>query len=101
LTPSQAEQPKVLLKPRAASWLASLDADSDREAAKSTLRDIPAAFGRPHAHAGLGLRQLRPGIFECRIGLRQRAIFVREGSAIVVVMIGTHNEVRAYLKENT
>lgn len=92
---------KVFLKPRAASWLASLTSMAEREAVKNALREIPQAFGKPHLHTGLGLRRLRPGLWECRVGLVWRPVFVREADALVVVMIGTHDEVRTYLKENS
>ena len=100
LTPPPANALKVLVKPRAAAWLKSLDSEEDRETVKRTLREIPNAFGRPHLHGGIGLRRLRPGLWECRVGLDWRPLFVREGSALIVVMIGTHDEVRHYLKDN-
>jgi hypothetical protein len=49
-------------------------------------------------HGGLGIRQLRPGIYEARIGLELRAVFVREGDTLVVELLGTHDDVRRYLR---
>jgi len=70
------------------------------EAAEVTvaLESIPAAFGRPHIHSGLGIRQLRPGIYEIRVGLRLRAIFTREGEWLRVQFLGNHDEVRRWLR---
>lgn len=69
-----------------------------RAGALVTLRALPAAFGRPHTHAGIGLRQLRRGIFEARVGLHLRVIFERDGDSLVVKTIGTHDEIRRYLR---
>jgi len=62
------------------------------------LRELPAAFGRRHVHAGLGIRQLRPGLYELRVNRVLRAIFVRSADALEVQMIGNHAEVRQYLR---
>jgi len=90
---------RVVLNPSGQADLARLPAD-DRNDTIAALRKIPAAFGRPHAHSGIGLRQLRPGIFEARVGLALRAVFIREADLLLVDMIGSHDDVRAYLKRN-
>ena len=65
---------------------------------RAALGKIPAAFGRPHVHSGLGIRQLRPGTYEARAGLHLRAVFNREGATLVVELLGNHNEVQRYLR---
>jgi hypothetical protein len=72
--------------------------DAEQAAALAALRAIPATFGRPHVHSGLGIRQLRPGVFEARVGLQLRAVFIREGDTLKVHLIGDHNDVRSYLR---
>ncbi len=62
------------------------------------MREVPGMFGRPHAHGGLGLRQLKRGCYEVRAGLKVRAVLVREGADLVVVVVGGHDEVRRWLK---
>ena len=62
------------------------------------LQRVPAAFGRPHLHAGLGIRPLRPGLWEFRSGLHWRCLFRREGDWLVVVLLGTHGDVQRYLR---
>jgi mRNA-degrading endonuclease RelE of RelBE toxin-antitoxin system len=62
------------------------------------LRQLPELFGRPHIHAGLGLRQLRPGIFEARVGLAIRVLFERDGDLLVIKTLGDHSEIRRYLR---
>lgn len=64
----------------------------------AALHAIPAAFGRPHIHAGLGIRQLRSGVYEARAGLTLRAVFGREGDTLVVHLLGNHDDVRRYLR---
>lgn len=77
--------------------LARLPPEQQAEAL-AALRELPAAFGRPHVHAGIGLRQLRPGIFEARVGLQLRVLFERDGALLVVKIIGDHNAIRRYLR---
>jgi hypothetical protein len=55
------------------------------------------AYGQPHLHAGLGLRRIPP-FMECRCGLDLRLVFQREADALVFHLCGTHDEVRAFLK---
>ena len=43
--------------------------ETEASAIWQALQKLPAAFGRPHVHAGLGIRQLRPGLWEGRSGL--------------------------------
>jgi hypothetical protein len=62
------------------------------------LRELPTAFGRPHAHGGLGLRQLKPGCYEVRAGLDVRAALLREGDDLVLAIVGNHDDIRRWLK---
>jgi len=64
----------------------------------AALAEIPSAFGRPHLHGGRGIRQLRRGVFEARVGLSLRAVFVRLGDTLRVQLIGNHDEVQRYLR---
>ena len=64
----------------------------------AALAEIPAAFGWPHLHGGLGIRQLRRGVFEARVGLSLRAVFVRLGDTLRVQLIGDHGKVQRFLR---
>jgi mRNA-degrading endonuclease RelE of RelBE toxin-antitoxin system len=88
---------RVFLTKRAAAALKKL-APEAQAACLAALRELPAVFGRPHVHAGLGVRQLRPGLYELRVGLVLRAIFLRSADALEVQMIGDHAQVRQYLR---
>ena len=88
---------RVVLNPRAAAGLRKL-APETQAGVVAALRQITEAFGRPHVHAGLGLRQLRPGLYEIRASLELRVLFQRDGEDLVVKLIGDHGAVRDYLK---
>jgi len=83
---------------RAAAQIAALPA-SARAELLARLREAPGVFGRPHPHAGLGLRQLKRGCYEVRAGLGVRAVLLREGDDLVVTLVGDHNDVRRWLKQ--
>jgi len=73
-------------------------APEPQAAVLTALLHLPLAFGRPHAHAGLGLRQLRRGIFEARLGLQIRVLFERDCDLLVIKTLGDHGEIRRYLR---
>jgi mRNA-degrading endonuclease YafQ of YafQ-DinJ toxin-antitoxin module len=61
---------------------------------------LPAALGDPHTHAGLGIRKLhRSGIWEARVGLGLRLVFALEPSVLTLVRLGSHEDVRRFLRE--
>jgi mRNA-degrading endonuclease YafQ of YafQ-DinJ toxin-antitoxin module len=73
--------------------------DTQRTAAFDTLLALPRALGEPHRHAGLGLRKLHAsGIWEARVGLGLRLVFTRHRDTLTLVRIGTHDDVKRYLK---
>ena len=75
--------------------------DSELEEVNQRLVQLVETFGRPHAHAGLGLRHLRGNAFEFRISRGFRVVFLFiKPKRLQLMMIGNHDEVRAWLKEN-
>lgn len=60
---------------------------------------LEAAFGRPHSHSGLGLRAFGR-YWELRAGLDLRVLLLAEGGDFFLVTLGSHDELRAYLKHN-
>lgn len=70
----------------------------DRRRIGRTLRLIEQAYGQPHQHRGLGLRDLPKGLLELRLGLDLRIVLRVTRDALVCEMIGTHDEVRRFLK---
>lgn len=47
---------------------------------------------------GLGLKQLRPDIWEIRAGLLDRILFRRQKDVVEFIIAGTHNEIKRFLK---
>lgn len=90
----------ILTRP---SYRRSLTKFSDREIAEINvaIARLPDTIGHPHVHSGLSIRRLRHALFEIRAGLRIRILFARESGDIVLIFVGNHDEVGAWLKENT
>jgi mRNA-degrading endonuclease RelE of RelBE toxin-antitoxin system len=91
---------RVVVDKSVSSALAKLTPDTQSEVL-AELRRLPGAFGRPHIHAGLGIRQLRPGVYEARVGLEVRVVFERDGDLLVIKTVGDHGDVRRYLSNRT
>ena len=47
---------------------------------------------------GLGVKQLRHGLWEIRAGLLDRIVFRRAGANVEMILAGTHDEIRRFLK---
>lgn len=62
-----------------------------------TMRAAANSYGRPHLHGGIGLRVIGDYI-ECRDALDHRLVFQRQGGALVFSFYGTHDQVRAYVR---
>lgn len=61
---------------------------------------LPRAIGEPHLHAGLGIRKLHhSGIWEARVGLGLRLVFIIQTNLLSLLRVGTHEEIRRYLRE--
>ena len=63
-----------------------------------TLTEIQSGFGNPHHHAGLGVRKLAPGLFECRTGLKLRLVFEARKGVLVFDFAGNHDGVQNHLR---
>lgn len=61
---------------------------------------LSAAMGTPHRHAGLGIRKLhRSGIYEARMGLNVRVVFLQAKQQLILHRVGHHESVRRYLRQ--
>ncbi|MCL5985834.1 MAG: hypothetical protein M1371_04620 [Actinobacteria bacterium] len=47
---------------------------------------------------GLGLKHLRENFWEVRIDIRDRIVFAIEGDTIGFVVVGSHDEIKKFLK---
>ncbi|HEY4300360.1 MAG TPA: hypothetical protein VGM73_05775 [Candidatus Didemnitutus sp.] len=71
--------------------------DNRLEAVRATIRAAEDAYGHLHRHAGIGLRALGD-YMECRDALEMRLVFQRNGDALEFHFYGTHDEVKAFLR---
>lgn len=70
-----------------------------RAALFDLLLQIPRAFGDVHRHAGLGLRKVhRSGLWEARLGLGLRLLFLVERDILTPLRVLDHDGVRRYLR---
>jgi hypothetical protein len=66
------------------------------------LLELQENFGRPHLHAGLGLRRLTKAFFEFRISRDVRVVLAWiKPNVLRLAMCGNHDEVHAWIKENS
>lgn len=87
----------LVIKPELLKQLVALPA-AQRKAAWEAMSLLPESFGHPHSHTGLGIRKLRPHLFECRAGLALRLLFKDRDTAVEVFWIGDHDGVQAFLR---
>ena len=101
--PAGTELPKACVVELGSSWRrwARHRSDSELEEINQRLVQLVETFGKPHAHAGLGLRRLRENAFEFRISSGLRVVFLLfKPRRLQLMMTGNHDDVRAWLKEN-
>ena len=97
------EQPKAFAVELGASWKRWVKhrGDAEMEEVNERIPQLVETFGKSHGHAGLGLRHLRKNAFEFRISRGIRVVFLFfKPNRLHLMMIGNHDEVRTWLKEN-
>ncbi len=72
---------------------------AEQEQIRQRARRVAEVIGDPHAHSGLGLRPFGR-YFEFRLGLQIRCLFLLEGGDMHLVMVGSHDELSAYIRDN-
>jgi len=88
---------KILLAERFQRDLAKL-AKEQRVRCLELLLSLPKAIGDARRHSGIGIRKLhRSGVYEARVGLGVRLVFVVRGEQVILVTVGSHEHVRRYL----
>ena len=75
-------------------------AKADQQLCDAAVEALPAAFGHPHRHAGLGLRALRRGVYECRASQAVRIGFTRHGETLLLHTVGNHDAIRTWLRNS-
>ena len=72
---------------------------AEQEQIRQRARRVAEVIGRPQAHSGLGVRPLGQ-YFEFRVGLQLRCLFLLEGGDMPLVMVGSHDELSDYIRNN-
>lgn len=73
--------------------------DSTRKARLTRAIDrLVAGFETGQLPAGVGLKQLKPGLWELRADLADRVLFHRSGDVVVFLLVGDHDEVKRFLR---
>ncbi|HEY8967114.1 MAG TPA: hypothetical protein VIM58_11750 [Candidatus Methylacidiphilales bacterium] len=70
----------------------------DRKELGDLIQEVRKGFGHPHLHTGTGIRDLAPGVYECRRNLHQRLVFTAHKGYLYFHFLGNHEEVRRFLK---
>ena len=71
---------------------------SRRRVIQETIERLVAAFETGEVPLGLGLKQLRPGLWECRAGLSDRVLFFRHRDAVEFLLVGNHDDIARALR---
>ena len=79
------------------SKIRSLSKERKREIG-GLIRLTQEMFGTPHAHSGVGLRDLGKRHYEVRDGLGTRFIFENRKDVLYFKKMGNHDEIRRFLK---
>ena len=71
----------------------------DQAAVLRMLLELERGLANPREHTGLGLRKLHPeGIWEVRVGLSLRALFRLAEDEVILLFLGTHEEVKRFVR---
>jgi hypothetical protein len=72
---------------------------SQQSRVDSAVARFAEKLGRPHEHGGLGLRAFGRYL-EFRAGLELRILALPESGDFFLMFVGTHDELRAYVRQN-
>ena len=70
----------------------------ERERVKRALLGLQRYLHTGQAPVGLGVKKLGPGVYEFRAGLALRGVYVEEGMTLALTLLGSHDEVRRFLR---
>lgn len=97
---TSSQSSRIELDPNLLAQLRHLRREERREIG-AAITEIGLAMGRPHRHAGIGIRKLGSSFFEGRAGLRLRLVFeIIENGTLYFHLLGSHDEVRRFLRRH-
>ena len=88
---------EIEFSPRFRSQARALTDVRQQELAEAVAQ-LRETFGRPHVHAGLGVRRLVGSLFEFRIGRDLRVVFELNKGCASLLLLGNHNDVQRFIK---
>ncbi|MBI4353301.1 MAG: hypothetical protein HY593_05180 [Candidatus Omnitrophica bacterium] len=88
---------RIITKPRFERAYQALSS-SAQEAVDAALRQFGHYLKIGAAPVGFGMKHLGKGVYEFRAGLALRIVYIVEEDEIVLSLLGTHDEVRRFLK---
>lgn len=72
--------------------------EAKKKQVKKSLRLATAFFETGDLPHGLGMKPLGHGLWEIRVGLSERIIFQKQDDAIQYLLVGSHDEIKQFLK---
>lgn len=66
---------------------------------QAAIDQLVAGFETGQIPPGIGLKQLRPQLWELRAGLSDRVLFHRSGDLVTFLLAGNHDEVSRFLRD--
>ena len=76
----------------------SLDPSRSKRVDRALLH-LEMLYSQSQQPFGLGLKSLKPGIWEVRAGLDDRILFRWTGDMVEFLFVGNHDEIRRLLKQ--
>ena len=76
----------------------SLDG-SRRNRVDKALLQLEVLYTESQRPFGLGLKALKPGVWEIRAGLSDRILFRRTGDVVELLIVGNHDEIVRLLRQ--
>jgi len=73
---------------------------AEQDLVKKALRSLRTYLDTGQAPSGLGVKKLGPGVYEFRAGLALRGVYVEEAAVLALALLGSHDEVRRFLKRS-
>lgn len=72
---------------------------SRRHRVDRALHQLALLYEQRQRPFGLGLKSLKPGIWEIRAGLDDRVLFRWTGDLVELLLVGNHDEIRRILRQ--
>ena len=69
-----------------------------KDRVNASIDRLVAGFETGQLPLGLGVKQLRTGLWELRAGLSDRVVFQRAGDVVEFLIVGSHDEIKAFLR---